>query len=144
MENASKALIIAGAILLSILIISLGLIVFNQAKQTVGNANLSEAEITSFNAQFTSYEGESVSGTVVNALIEKVYSSNVTNAVDKTGKYITLTYPGKDGTSCTITVTNDAVDGDTTVKVRTGVKYTVSSTKSATTGLIETITVTQN
>ena len=33
MENASKALIIAGAILLSILLISLGLIVYNQAKE---------------------------------------------------------------------------------------------------------------
>ena len=33
MENASKALIIAGAILLAILIISLGLIVYNQAKE---------------------------------------------------------------------------------------------------------------
>ena len=31
MENASKALIIAGAILLAILIISLGILIFSQA-----------------------------------------------------------------------------------------------------------------
>ena len=33
MENASKALIIAGAILLAILLISLGIMIFNQAQQ---------------------------------------------------------------------------------------------------------------
>lgn len=42
MENASKALIIAGAILLSVLIISLGIMVYNNAKNTVGSANLSQ------------------------------------------------------------------------------------------------------
>ena len=35
MENASKALIIAGAILLAILLISLGIMIFNQAQDTV-------------------------------------------------------------------------------------------------------------
>lgn len=34
MENASKALIIAGAILISILLISLGIIMFNSSKGT--------------------------------------------------------------------------------------------------------------
>ena len=34
MENASKALIIAGAILISILLISLGIIAFNSSKST--------------------------------------------------------------------------------------------------------------
>ena len=33
MENASKALIIAGAILLAILIIALGVFIFNQSKE---------------------------------------------------------------------------------------------------------------
>ena len=35
MENASKALIIAGAILLAILLISLGIMIFNQAHMRV-------------------------------------------------------------------------------------------------------------
>ena len=34
MENASKALIIAGAILISILLISLGIVMFNASKGT--------------------------------------------------------------------------------------------------------------
>ena len=57
MENASKALIIAGAILLSILIIALGVFVFNQAKSAVGNTGLSDQEVAAFNSKFDSYEG---------------------------------------------------------------------------------------
>ena len=39
MENASKALIIAGAILISILIIGLGVFIYQQAQSTVSKAN---------------------------------------------------------------------------------------------------------
>ena len=45
MENASKALIIAGAILLAILLISLGIMIFNQAQDTVTNSGMTEAEL---------------------------------------------------------------------------------------------------
>ena len=38
MENASKALIIAGAILLAILLISLGIMVFTQAQDVTKNS----------------------------------------------------------------------------------------------------------
>jgi len=38
MENASKALIIAGAILISILLISLGIMMFNSSKGTTDQA----------------------------------------------------------------------------------------------------------
>ena len=56
MENASKALIIAGAILLAILLISLGIMIFNQAQDTVNNSGMSQAEITAFNNKFLKYE----------------------------------------------------------------------------------------
>ena len=38
MENASKALIIAGSILIAILLISLGIIMFNASRGTTGQA----------------------------------------------------------------------------------------------------------
>lgn len=76
MENASKALIIAGAILLAIVIISLGLIVVNNVRNVTDNTNLSEQEIQSFNAKFTSYEGTSVAGSRVNSLIQQVIATN--------------------------------------------------------------------
>ena len=49
MENASKALIIAGAILLSILIIALGIFVFNQAKNATNTDSLEDMNVSTFN-----------------------------------------------------------------------------------------------
>ena len=77
MENASKALIIAGAILLAILLISLGIMIFNQAQDTVTNSGMTEAELTSFNNKFVKYEGKQ-KGTMVKSMIHKthIYSIN--------------------------------------------------------------------
>ena len=75
MENASKALIIAGAILLSILLISLGIMIFNQASNTVTNSGMTEAEITAINNRFTKYEGTQT-GTMVKAMIQEVLAYN--------------------------------------------------------------------
>ena len=38
MENASKALLIAGAILLAILIIAIGMFIYNSAQSTINNS----------------------------------------------------------------------------------------------------------
>ena len=57
MENASKALIIAAAILLSILIIALGMRVFNSARSATGSVDLSPQEISSHNSRFEAYVG---------------------------------------------------------------------------------------
>ena len=75
MENASKALIIAGAILLAILLISLGIMIYTQAQDTVTNSGMTEAEITSFNSKFLKYEGD-IKGTMVKALIQEVRATN--------------------------------------------------------------------
>lgn len=75
MENASKALIIAGAILLSILIITLGLGVYNNAKSATGNADLSGQEINAHNSQFTAYEGRQ-KGSQVKALMTTIKNNN--------------------------------------------------------------------
>ena len=76
MENASKALIIAGAILLAILIISLGIMIYNQASGTVNNNAIDEVDITSFNQKFTQYEGDNIRGAQVKSLIQEVNSNN--------------------------------------------------------------------
>lgn len=84
MENASKALIIAGAILISILLISVGIIVMNAINDPVtqaGSSTESQA-IDTFNSKFTAYEGE-VKGSTVRSLISAINSSN---GVDETNK----------------------------------------------------------
>lgn len=75
MENASKALIIAGAILLAILLISLGILIFNQAQDTVNNSGMTQAEITAFNNKFLKYEGTQ-KGSVVKSLVNEVIANN--------------------------------------------------------------------
>lgn len=129
MENASKALIIAGAILLSILIISLGLMVYNQAKETIGSVNLSQQEIEAFNAKFTSYEGTKVSGAKVNSLIQTVISSNQAEVEGNTGKTITIDCAVGIGTDGKFKIGLDA-DGKATVtgtaRVATGKFYKVT------------------
>ena len=76
MENASKALIIAGAILLSILIISLGIMVYNNAKNTVGSASLDKQEIQTFNSYFEKYVGDNKTASEVRTMISEVIASN--------------------------------------------------------------------
>lgn len=75
MENASKALIIAGAILLSILIIALGMQVYNSASSSVGKADMSSQEISSHNATFEAYEGR-LKGSQVKALVNAIMKNN--------------------------------------------------------------------
>ena len=78
MENAVKALLIAAAVLIAILIISLGLVVYNKASETVNSAgDLSEYEIQQHNEKFTKYEGDNVSGSEVNALVTTVFNYNL-------------------------------------------------------------------
>ena len=78
MENASKALIIAGSILVAIMIISLGILIFNNmggaAKEA---ANMDEQEIANFNSKITPYIGKSISGSQVNALLQYCLSVNM-------------------------------------------------------------------
>ena len=92
MENASKALIIAGAILLSILIIALGVFVFNQAKSSIGNTGLSDQEVAAFNSKFDSYEGKQL-GSSVRSLVTQV---NNYNRTVNDGRYITIGGDGSD------------------------------------------------
>ena len=90
MENASKALIIAGAILLSILIVSLGIMVFQNAKNTVGSSNLNKQEIESFNSQWQSYEGKKQTASQVKAMVQAVIASNASETKGGTNRWINV------------------------------------------------------
>ena len=80
MENATKALLIAAAILVAILIISLGLAVYNKAANATDSADLSQAQVQAYNEKFLKYEGTSKRGSEVNALLETVLNHNMTVA----------------------------------------------------------------
>lgn len=94
MENASKALLIAGAILLSILIIAIGMSIYNSASSTINDSvgAMSTQEKDAFNNQFTSYEGAQT-GSKVKALIG-VLIANSNTYVDEVAKIPSLTVDG--------------------------------------------------
>ena len=74
MENATKALIMAGAILIAISIISVGIIVFNSTKGVTeqGKEGGEIMAIETYNNQFTKFCGERVKGSTVRDLINFV------------------------------------------------------------------------
>ena len=144
MENASKALIIAGAILLAIAIIGIGMYVFNMASNTVNQANMSGQEKTAYNSEFTSYEGNQT-GTTVKALIDTIRTHNLTNK-DDLSKQIVYSLGAKDSTASNCTNhAGDTAQGTTITTanktaITAGTTYVVSFGYS-TTGLIKNINV---
>lgn len=120
MENASKALIIAGAILLSILLISLGILIFNQAQSAINSSGMSDAELTAFNQKFTKYEGKQ-KGSTCRALAQEVMANNNrSDASDETRIHLT----GKLEVSNTLPC--DAIGGsvNNTQTYTVSIKYT--------------------
>lgn len=76
MENASKALLIAGAILLCILLIAIGMYIYNSAQSTITDSltSMSTQEIEAFNNNFTTYDGAQT-GSQVKSLIGRLIAN---------------------------------------------------------------------
>lgn len=140
MENASKALIIAGAILLSILLISLGIMIFTQAQDTVNNSGMSQAEINAFNNQFTKYEREKVKGSEIKSLINETIASNSDSNHQSSKALVKITI---DDTVVTNTDGNGATAQGATAKAKTDTIYKVEITKYEA-GRVAEITITKN
>jgi hypothetical protein len=131
MENASKALIIAGAILVAILLISVGVIIIRNANIDP-SSTFSEMEISQFNEKWTKYESTKQSASQVKALLSQIDASNSAEGAssNKDLKYVHL-------------------DASSSVTTRAGVKaaktYTVEcSDVDPADGFIDTIKITEN
>lgn len=79
MENASKALIMAGGVLISIVIISLFLLMANSltSYQQSNLQDQREAQITQFNQQYEAYNRKGVRGNELYSLVSKVIDYNL-------------------------------------------------------------------
>ena len=142
MENASKALIIAGAILLAIAIIGVGMYVFNNASDSVQGTDMTEEEVTAYNGDFDVYGG-TIRGSRVKTLIDTVNNHNLT-AVDDSEKIQVL-----NGVAVNAVVDVDEVaEDDTTTAtlndiknqdIQSGETYTVEFGYDSASGKITTI-----
>lgn len=98
MENASKALLMAGGVLISIIIISLLLKSFTGIK-TFQMSQLSEEEqekLITFNEQYTKYINQYVYGTEVRSLINKYKNDGMVEVLPKTLEATAPTGIGED------------------------------------------------
>lgn len=123
MENASKALVIAGAILISILLITLGIIVYNGSRSTIdsGMGSMDETTITMTNSKLSQYVGDNVSSTQIRSLISQVDTANKKNSVKvKLYKYTGATPSGtteftdtpKTGATYTVAIPSSAYNSE--------------------------------
>lgn len=157
MENASKALIIAGAILLSILIIAIGMFIYNSAQSTINDSmtSFSTQEIEAFNNNFESYKGNQT-GSNVNSLITRLIANAKTYKDEATKVpvfYINqITAAGGDGFNNAIPVLGGDNKGqqnyiDSLTKIKNKVEnkhtYWISFTYQDN-GLIDVVQVTYN
>ena len=134
MENASKALLIAGAILIVILLIGIGMLIYSRSTGVVDIAagSMNAQEIQAFNSQFTPYEG-SQRGSSVRALISAVIANNNTY----TDKTVTVINGSGEGTSDASSLSTISAGLDTAAT------YTVTFTAYSAKGLISQITISQ-
>ena len=135
MENASKALIIAGAILIAILLITIGIILINSGRDITdtGVAGMQSQKIQTFNSQFTPYEGKK-KGSELRSLFNTVNASNATDSEHQVTVYRTGDAKVND-TETTSTLTRANIPATRTYKVT--VHYAESSTAGTPTGTIQ-------
>ena len=147
MENASKALIIAGAILLSIAIIGIGMFVYNSVSDTIsGAADMTPQEVEAYNQTYLTYEGVR-NGSQLKALCDSVRQHNM-NAADPSQEISIISgtaaaeYPAPTATGSTGTTATEI----NTIKnsLLSGRQYTVSLGFDPDTGRVTQIGIQQN
>ena len=145
MENATKALLIAAAILIAIVLISLGVYVLGQGTTMVkDNSDMDGVEISTYNTKFEAYFGSNISGSKVKQLINTVNQHNRANHED-TSLYVRLTVSGITGG-----ITGDAANANYSATINSGDTYKIELNTSATNGgytkagLINHIKITKN
>lgn len=87
MENASKALIIAGSILIALMIIGAVILMFNSLSnyQNMNDKDVKEAQIVKFNNQYETYNRDNVRGSDLYSLLNRVADYNRRKSTVGTG-----------------------------------------------------------
>lgn len=136
MENATKALLIAAAVLITILVISLGVVIYTKASEAVDGAiDMSEYQIKQFNEKFLKYQGKNVSGSDVNAMLQTVFNHNNAQPTADTCVEVTDSI----NSSATIAKSNTITSAPN--KVNIGARYSITITVDTKTKLVKTIAI---
>lgn len=139
MENASKALIIAGAILLAIAIIGIGMYVYNNASEAVDGTDLTSEQVATYNDPFTRYQGN-IQGSRARTLCNNVASHNRTATDDSEkiavffGQATQDPYAAGQGTGTSTTEINTVISS-----LSSGKTYTITFGFDQSTGYVTAI-----
>lgn len=129
MENASKALIIAGAIIISILVIGLGVFIFTGASENADvSSSMNSQKAQAHNGTFTNFFGQKVSASKVKELMKQVATNNITSdTADEKGYIFVYFAAGSDTADAT---GNGAITSTQAVtsQVKNGYTYRVNVT----------------
>lgn len=143
MENASKALIIAGAILISIVLVSVGVIVVQSLNPDEALSAMSQQEIDSFNSKFTSNAGNNRQGTIARSVISAAITSN-SQYMDEESRQVKITTVGLTPSTANVT---EITDPNELTPVRNAInsssRYDIGYTINTKTGLVDVITITK-
>ncbi len=118
MENASKALIIAGGILIAILIIGMLVITMNSISdyQESGDRKQKEEQIVKYNKQFEAYSRNIMRGSDIISVIYKVINNNLVYGDDN---FIKLSIKYYDDSRATKNITINSSGDMSAVKTKT-------------------------
>ena len=150
MENATKALLIAAAVLIAIVLIAMGIKLLSSTQGAINQSGevASDLEASIFNSKFEAYEGKAVRGSQVKQLARKVIQFNETNVKDNSiesginryyqDKLVYLDLPDDQhaGSANVITDWISNIDISST--------YTVKITKFRSNGYVEEIKIRKN
>ena len=123
MENASKALLIAGSILIAILLIAAGVSVYTSTQGTTDSVKttMNATEIATFNGKFTSYVGNNKSYAQVRSLLNLVAATNSTSS-----REVWVTLKKIDGSFGNYLLPKDSVNVDSILISKTNSTFRIT------------------
>lgn len=121
MENISKALIIAGGVLLGMIIVSLFMVMFTRMSnmQLEQDEMIKVEQLAAFNAEYEAYNKKAMYGVDVITLINKAKRNNEKHNGNSSYK-ITITLDGSEITSSSTLIEEDK---ETYIYKCTGIEY---------------------
>ncbi len=147
MENASKALLIAAEVLISIIVISALVLMFNSLSdyQKVNEKNEEEATVIAFNNEYEAYNRDDVRGNDLYSLINRVIDYNKRKSTQGTGNNDEGQYLAYEPITLNISFTSDmenkfTYDGNLRLLLKNTTSYEINSTENPFKTMINTIT----
>ena len=143
MENASKALIIAGAILISIVLVSVGVIVVQSLNPDEAISQISQQEIDTINSRFVNNAGNNRQGTIAKNVITAAITNNSQYNGDE-ARQVKITTVNLPNSSANV---SEVTDPNTLSTVRNAIngssRYNIDISYNDKTGIVDIITITK-